>query len=244
MRPSKVHHRGASSRLCWLILRSIVWSGACREKYPQRGKGSEKGRYAGVHLIRYADDFIITGRTKELLEQQVKPLVEEFLRVRGLELSAEKTRVTHIEEGFDFLGQNLRRYSNGKLLIKPSRKNIHTFLETVREVIRSAQAIPTWQLITKLNRIIRGWAMYHGHVNSKRIFSRVDHAIIKTLWQWALKRHPEELLCKDIVVLVVTLFCFSAFSATSSAMRFNHLSTGAPGVWSYPRSAYLGYRLE
>ena len=60
------------------------------KKYPQRGKGSEKGRYAGVHLIRYADDFIITGMTKELLEQEVKPLVEEFLRARGLELSAEK----------------------------------------------------------------------------------------------------------------------------------------------------------
>jgi RNA-directed DNA polymerase len=59
------------------------------KKYPQRGKGLE-GRYAGVHLIRYADDFIITGMTKELLEQEVKPLVEEFLRARGLELSAEK----------------------------------------------------------------------------------------------------------------------------------------------------------
>lgn len=102
------------------------------------------------------------------------------------------TRVTHIEEGFDFLGQNLRRYSSGKLLIKPSRKNIHTFLENVRDVIRRAQATPTWQLITKLNRIIRGWAMYHGHVNSKRIVSHVDHAIFKALWQWALKRHPRK----------------------------------------------------
>jgi len=122
----------------------------------------------------------------------VKPLVEEFLRVRGLELSAEKTRVTHIEEGFDFLGQNLRRYSDGKLLIKPSRKNIHAFLEKVREVVRRAQAIPTWELITKLNWIIRGWTMYHGHVCSKRIFSRVDYAIFKALWQWALKRHPRK----------------------------------------------------
>jgi RNA-directed DNA polymerase len=133
------------------VLANIALDGlerSLREKYPQRGKGSEKGRYAGVHLIRYADDFIITGRTKELLEQEVKPLVEEFLRARGLELSAEKTKVTHIEDGFDFLGQNLRRYSDGKLLVKPSRKNIHTFLENVREVIRGAQAIPTWQLTT------------------------------------------------------------------------------------------------
>jgi SOS response associated peptidase (SRAP)/Group II intron, maturase-specific domain len=74
------------------------------------------------------------------------------------------------------------------LLIKPSRKNIHVFLENVREVVRRAEAIATWELIAKLNWIIRGWTMYHGHVCSKRIFSRVDYAIFKALWQWALKR--------------------------------------------------------
>ena len=163
-----------------------------REKYPQRGKGSWHGRAAGVHLIRYADDFIITGVSKELLENEVKPLVESFLRERGLELSAEKTSVTHIEAGFDFLGQNVRRYSNGKLLIKPSRKNIHTFLENVREVVRKAQGYPAWQMITTLNRMIRGWATYHRHAVSKRIFSRVDYAIFKALWRWSLKRHPRK----------------------------------------------------
>ena len=85
---------------------------------------------------RYADDFIITGRTKELLETEVKPLVEAFLAERGLELSAEKTRIIHIEEGFDFLGQNVRKY-NGKLLIKPSQKaNVQAFLEKVRGISR------------------------------------------------------------------------------------------------------------
>ena len=76
-----------------------------------------------VHLVRYADDFVITGSTKELLENEIKPLVEEFLASRGLVLSQKKTRITHIEEGFDFLGQNVRKY-NGKLLIKPSKKNV------------------------------------------------------------------------------------------------------------------------
>ena len=83
-----------------------------RERYALRGRGSEKGRKAGVHLIRYADDFVITGKTKELLEDEVRPLVESFLRERGLELSAEKAKITHIEEGFDFLGQNVRRYGH------------------------------------------------------------------------------------------------------------------------------------
>jgi RNA-directed DNA polymerase len=163
-----------------------------RERYPVRGKGSENGRKAKVHLIRYADDFIITGRTKELLEDEVKPLVESFLRERGLELSAEKTKITHIEEGFDFLGQNLRRYSHGKLWIKPSKKNIHTFLEKVRSLVKKSLHAPAWRLITELNRMIRGWALYHRHVKSKRIFSSVDQAIFISLWRWALRRHPRK----------------------------------------------------
>ena len=72
-------------------------------------------------MVRYADDFIITSRTKERLENEVKPLVENFLKERGLTLSVEKTKITHIEEGFDFLGWNFRKY-DGKLLIKPSKK--------------------------------------------------------------------------------------------------------------------------
>jgi group II intron reverse transcriptase/maturase len=89
-----------------------------RKVFPVRGKGSERGRAAQVHLIRYADDFIITGHSEELLRMTVKPLVESFLAERGLVLSSEKTLITHIEKGFDFLGQNIRRYPHGKLFIR------------------------------------------------------------------------------------------------------------------------------
>jgi RNA-directed DNA polymerase len=82
---------------------------------------TRKGRKAKIHLIRYADDFLISGSSKEVLEQEVKPAVEQFMRVRGLELSQEKTVITHIENGFDFLGQNVRKYKE-KLLIKPSKE--------------------------------------------------------------------------------------------------------------------------
>ena len=95
-----------------------------REVFPVRGRGSERGRAAQVHLIRYADDFVITGHSEELLRMTVKPLVESFLAERGLVLSAEKTLITHIEKGFDFLGQNIRRYPHGKLFIKPARKSV------------------------------------------------------------------------------------------------------------------------
>ena len=81
---------------------------------------TRRGEQGLVNLVRYADDFIITGRTKELLETEVLPIVETHLTERGLELSPEKTKLTRIDEGFDFLGQNVRKY-NGKLLIKPSK---------------------------------------------------------------------------------------------------------------------------
>ncbi len=144
-----------------------------------------------VHLVRYADDFIITGRSKELLEQEVKPLVEQFMRERGLELSQEKTHITHIEDGFDFLGQNVRKY-DGKLLIKPSKTAVQTHLNKIRGIIKDNKTVTAGFLIMKLNPIIRGWANYHQHVVSSKTFSKVDTAIFKALWRWAKRRHPNK----------------------------------------------------
>src|ERR1022692_2676691 len=110
-----------------------------------------------VRVVRYADDFIITGSSKKLLEEQVKPCVEAFLAERGLQLSPEKTRITHLSEGFDFLGQNVRKYG-GTLLIKPSAKNVKTFLDKVRETIRVNRSAKQETLIELLNPMIRGWA--------------------------------------------------------------------------------------
>ena len=136
-------------------------------------------------------NFIITGRTKELLETEVLPIVETHLTERGLELSPEKTKLTRIDEGFAFLGQNVRKY-NGKLLIKPSKKNIHSFLEKMREVIKRNATREAGSLIKILNPVIRGWANYHRHVVSKAVFKSVDTAIFKCLWQWSKRRHPKK----------------------------------------------------
>ena len=142
-----------------------------------------------VNLIRYADDFIITGTTKELLENEVKPLVEQFLRDRGLQLSPEKTCITHIENGFDFLGQNLRKF-NGKLLIRPSKKNTHVFLEKVRQCIRNHNGASQADLIRHLNPVIRGWANYHRHIVAMETFKKVEWVLWHSLWRWAKRRHP------------------------------------------------------
>ncbi|HEX2712840.1 MAG TPA: group II intron reverse transcriptase/maturase, partial [Candidatus Acidoferrales bacterium] len=164
-----------------------------REKYPAgkrlKSLGGEK---PCVNLVRYADDFVITSKSKELLEGEIKPLVEHFLQERGLELSPTKTVITHVEHGFDFLGQNVRRYPNGKLLIKPSKKNVKTFLDGIRRTIKAAQGVSAADLIDDLNPKIRGWANYHRHVVSKRTFGRVDHSIFSSLWKWARRRHPNK----------------------------------------------------
>ena len=164
-----------------------------REKFsPNRPLPSLGGKLPCVNLVRYADDFIITGRTKELLAGEVKPLVEQFLQSRGLELSPKKTVITHVEQGFDFLGQNVRRYPNGQLLNKPSKKNVKTFLDGIRKTIKASLGLSAAGLIDRLNPKIRGWANYHRHAVSKRVFQRVDSAIFSSLWQWARRRHPEK----------------------------------------------------
>jgi len=148
-----------------------------------------------VHLIRFADDFVITGNAREQLEDEVKPLVEQFMKERGLQISPEKTVITHIEEGFDFLGQNIRKYKMGKqhkLLIKPSRKNIQTFLKKIRDIVKANKALSAGKLIVKLNPIIRGWALYHQHVVSKETFTTVDDAIHRLVRQWTRRRHPRK----------------------------------------------------
>lgn len=144
-----------------------------------------------VNFVRYADDFTITGKSKELLENEVKPLVENFLKERGLTLSEEKTKVTHIEEGFDFLGWNFRKY-DGKLLIKPSKKNVKAFLNNIRETVKGNKTAKQENLIGLLNPKIRGWANYHKGTVAVETFAKIDHEVWKTVWQWATRRHPKK----------------------------------------------------
>ncbi|HEY4830964.1 MAG TPA: group II intron reverse transcriptase/maturase [Waddliaceae bacterium] len=142
-----------------------------------------------VNLSIYADDFIITGASKEVLETKVKPVVESFLKERGLELSQEKTRITHIDDGFDFLGTNVRKYK-GKCLIKPSKKSVKSFLADIRGTIKSNPMAKTENLIHLLNPKIRGWANHFRYSCAKKTFSYIDHHLHEALWRWSCRRHP------------------------------------------------------
>ncbi|HGD8799965.1 TPA: group II intron reverse transcriptase/maturase [Escherichia coli] len=144
-----------------------------------------------INIIRYADDFVITGISHDTLSEKVLPLLENFLADRGLTLSPEKTRITHISDGFDFLGMNIRKY-NGKLLIKPSPQKVKEFLKRVRQTIKDNPTVSQSTLIWHLNPILKGWARYYRHVVSKKIFHKVSHEIWKALWRWACRRHPKK----------------------------------------------------
>jgi RNA-directed DNA polymerase len=144
-----------------------------------------------VNVISYADDFVITGASREILENKVMPAVVAFLKERGLELSPQKTKITHIDEGFDFLGFNVRKYK-GKLLIKPSKKNVKSFLGETRRLIKSNATVATEVLISQLNPKIRGWANYFCHVIAKETFTYVDHFIYQATLQWMKRRHPDK----------------------------------------------------
>ncbi len=150
-----------------------------------------QAREAKVHLVRYADDFVITGSSKELLEERVKPLVERFLAARGLVLSERKTTITHVTEGFDFLGWNVRRLK-GMLLTQPSKKNVKAFIAKIRDSLRKMRAAKQEDVIDKLAPVVRGWATYHRNQMATRTFSRCDHLIWGMLWRWAVRRHSNK----------------------------------------------------
>ena len=128
-----------------------------------------------VHLCRYADDFIITADCKEVLED-VKRVVEEFMKERGLKLSEEKTATTNINDGFDFLGWNFRKFE-GKLLIQPSTKSKKKITKKLSQTVRYYRESKQELLIVKLNQITKGWAEYHHCVCAKSTFALIDHRL-------------------------------------------------------------------
>lgn len=146
---------------------------------------------AKINVTRYADDFVITCNTKELLENEVKPWIDKFLSERGLCLSSEKTRITHIDDGFDFLGWNFRKYS-GKLLIKPSKENVKVFYRNIQEAVSANKSVKQFELIRLLNLKLRGWTLYHRHVVAKETFNRMRYLVFGLIWRWACRRHPRK----------------------------------------------------
>jgi RNA-directed DNA polymerase len=161
-----------------------------RPKAPAFRKGLNKG----ISLIRYADDFVTTAPTREVLETYARPRLEKFLQERGLALNEGKTRIVHIKDGFNFLGFHIRKFGSRdpKLLIVPQKEKVLKHLRGIRAYLDVHKQTPAVQVIKALNPVIRGWANYYRHVDAKDVFSKVRHAQWQMLWNWAKRRHPNK----------------------------------------------------
>ena len=154
------------------------------------GKADKRYDRHKVNFVRYADDFIVTADS-ENVAKEIEELIKSFLKERGLELSESKTLISHIDDGFDFLGWNFRKYK-GKLLIKPSKDSIDKITKKISDVIKRGKAWTQENLIYVLNPIMTGWANYHQSVVSKDIFGKLDNRLWNMLWAWAKRRHPDK----------------------------------------------------
>lgn len=145
-----------------------------------------------INMIAYADDFIVTASSEQLLRDEVIPILEAGLKKVGLELSREKTKITQVQQGFDFLGFNIRKYPNEKLLIKPSKASILAFTKEIKSCIKQGAALPTEKLIYLLNPKITGWTNYYRGVVSSKVFGTIDHEIFIALKQSLYRKHPRK----------------------------------------------------
>ena len=124
-----------------------------------------------INFVRYADDFVVTGATRELLEQKVKPALTAFLQARGLELSEQKTVITHLQTGFDFLGHTVRKYGD-KLLIRPAKSKVQILRQKISRLIHAALGLTQEALLRQLNPLLRGWANYYRHGAARQTFTK------------------------------------------------------------------------
>ncbi len=166
-------------------------------KDKRNAQGGFWQNYSDKILVRYADDFVVLTESKESAYNCREILTQE-LRNRGLELSKEKTKITHLKQGFDFLGWNFRRYDctnrkSGEItIIKPSKKNILDFIDRLREEFKKLRGQNQATVIARLNPIIRGWANYHKKVCSKSTFSKIDNYIYTKLRKWGKNAYQKK----------------------------------------------------
>ena len=183
------------------LLANIALDGMERLFGAENSKGNytvpsnRRGNNERLNLILYADDFVVISPSREKIVSYVLPKLRTFLKERGMELNEAKTKIVHRDEGFDFLGFNIRQYYNrtrGLCLVKPSKKAIKQHLKHIKTIISINKQMKADELISKLNPIIRGWANYYCYSSAKETFNYIDYRIWKMLWQWCLRRHKDK----------------------------------------------------
>lgn len=163
--------------------------------------------YGGKHqtspMLRYADDFVILCESKTQAKEIKQDITDYLLSTIGLTLSEEKTHITHIRKGFNFLGFNIKKHPKNrhhnradirgyKLLIRPQREKVINLLSNCKETIDKHKQADQEVLTTSLNSKLIGWGMFYRYVNSKKTFNKIDHAMLWKLYRWAKRRHNDK----------------------------------------------------
>lgn len=153
-------------------------------------------------IVRYADDFIVTCKTFDEAKQKKEEIADLLKEAIGLELSVQKTRITNIHDGFDFLGFHIRKYRHksphskyhnvGHLLITPQKEKVIHFLQNCSKVISKYRGNNLQQLLMVLNPKLRGFANYYRFVVSKRTYCKITGEIWQKIYRWICKSHPKK----------------------------------------------------
>ncbi len=155
--------------------------------------GQKSRRDSPVQVIVYADDFVVMAKEKWTIEELKDVISNWCMEKMGVELSKEKTHITNADDGFDFLGCNIKKHkindTKSKTLIKPSKGSIKSIKLKIKDICKSGGGLTQDALIGKLNPVIRGWANYHCSNVAKDVFSSIDKYVFERLWKWAIKRH-------------------------------------------------------
>ncbi|NEO65646.1 MAG: restriction endonuclease [Moorea sp. SIO4G2] len=169
------------------------------KEYAETLPGRKARNRQALNFVRYADDFIIMHKSKEVVEE-CQRIIETWLKDIGLELKPSKTKLVHTTEGYDFLGFNIRQYPVGKnqskqgfkTLIKPSKRKVNEHWEQLSKEIDRYRAAPQEALIRRLRPIIKGWCNYNRAAVSQETFKGLDNKLWNKLQRWGYRRHPNK----------------------------------------------------
>jgi len=177
-------------------------------KRVKNGDGTYNRILIGVKYFRYADDFIVLARSKNIIIKYVKPAIEKLLKERGLWLSSQKTNIFKLSDPgvqLDFLGYTfkyqskwsvkrgmlLKSIGSGGIALYPNKNKVRDIIKRCKEIFKKSTNLSATELISKLNPIIGGWGRYFNMENSSKYRVSVQNALYLLCWRWLLKKHPK-----------------------------------------------------
>lgn len=160
-------------------------------RYRRTGAHAGELETGSPSVTRYADDLVVCCFSQKQAEQ-IKAKLAVWLALRGLAFNEAKTRIIHTQEGFDFLGFNVRSYPGSKLLIKPSDTAIKRFRQRLREEFKRLRGSNATVVLATINPIVRGWVAYYRTVVSSRVFEAQDVYLWRLTYKWACWTHQNK----------------------------------------------------